>query len=82
MFDRKLFEIAIDKVATTFEKTAPTVVDWADFLASAKDAQISLADLHLLSRLATEDTPANYAANLVYHRMEQAGRCTTGHVGY
>jgi hypothetical protein len=51
-------------------------------LAAAKDDQVTLADLHLLQRLATEDTQANYAANLVYHRMDAAGQLTTGHAGF
>ena len=82
MFNRKQYDAAISKVATQFEKTAPTVCDWCDFLSAAKDHEVTLADLHLLNRLATEDTQANYAANLVYHLMERSGRCTVGQAGF
>jgi hypothetical protein len=82
MFNRKQFDRAIQDVATKYERSAPTICDWCDFLAAAKDDQVTLADLHLLQRLATEDTQANYAANLVYHRMDAAGQLTTGHAGF
>lgn len=82
MFDRKSFDAACSIVCGKFEKTSPTASDWADWLYRAKDAEVTLADIQLLQRLSSEDTPANYAANLVYHLQESLGRDTTGHAGF
>ena len=81
-FDRRSFEMTLSQVASVYEHTAPTVADWCDLLASAKDDSISLADVSLLARLCCEQPPANYAANLVYHRQSASGQTTTGHAGF
>lgn len=81
-FNRKAFEQQLGLVAGIYEKTAPTVDAWCDWLANAKDLEITLADLNLLNTLATDVPPANYAANMLYHLAERAGRDTTGHAGF
>ena len=82
MFNRKDFDNAVASVAACYEKTAPTVEAWCDWLASAKDDKITIADLTLLGRLHSEKPLPAYAANLVYHRMTSAGLATTGHAGF
>ncbi len=82
MFDRKKYDDALGVVFVAYEKTAPTVCEWCDLLASAKDDAVTLADVHLLDRLATELPHPNLAANLVYHVMDRRGMNTTGHAGF
>lgn len=87
MFNRKAFEAAIDKVAACYMKSAPTVETWCDFLATAKDDVITLADVHLLTQLSAAmnagPTPsASSVANQVYHLNHRLGRDVTGQAGF
>ena len=82
IFNRRTFEQALAIVASMYEKAAPTVADYADAMASAKDDAITLADLMLIQNLAEQRLDGNLAANLVYHRMQYAGRSTVGHAGF
>ena len=80
IFNRKNFEIVCTKVCTQFEKSAPTVSELADKLYQAKDKNITLAEIHLLSKIS--EMQPNYAANALYHLMEDLGQDTTGHAGF
>lgn len=81
-FDRRYFEQALESVAEEFGASAPTVADWCDRLASAKDCDVSLADLALLWRLYDESVHPNLAANLVFHGMSYSGIETEGQIGF
>lgn len=83
MFDRTSFDEAIARVAERYERTAPTVDTWCDWLCLAGDAEITLADVHLLMQLdAPEPMQPNYAANLLYKMQSRLGRDTTGQAGF
>lgn len=82
LFDRKLFDAYLTDVAERYEKTAPTVEQWCDFLAADGGHKTTLADVTLVHRLATETTPPSTAANLVYHLNHRLGRDTTGQAGF
>ena len=87
MFSRRDFDKALEAVAVCYRVSAPTVGDWCDMLYAAKDDQVTLADIHLLSQInqnirTMAEVPANTAANQVYHLMNRLGRDTTGHAGF
>lgn len=80
IFDRKLFEDACATTVRNFEKTAPLVSNWADWLYQAKDKEITLADLHLLNQV--NEMQPNYACNRLLHLFNDLGRDTTGMLGF
>ena len=82
MFNRSQFGRACEEVAARFERTAPTVEQWCDSLASSRDRDITLADIHLLSQLQENPPPPNYAANMVYKHLESMAQDTTGQLGF
>ena len=82
IFSRKEFESAIGELCEKYEKSAPTVYDWVEWLYQAKDHEITLSDVFLLKTLASEDVPPNYAANMLYHMQYKLGRDTTGNAGF
>lgn len=82
MFDRRTFDRATQEVARQYEKTAPTVEAWCDWLCSETDDVVTLADVALLLDLYTDSPSANYAANRVYHHQVRMGRDTTGQAGF
>lgn len=87
MFNRKLFEAALAAVSSAYMTSAPTVDQWCDMLAAAKDHEVTLADVHLLSQFlkalhTPEQVQANHAANMVYHLNQRLGRDTTGQAGF
>ena len=82
LYNREQIDAAAERVCEIYNKTAPTVSDWADWIYSARDNEVTLSDLLWLQRLANEETPANYAANAVYHLMESRGQSTIGHAGF
>jgi len=82
VFQRSKFNTAILLVAAHYEKTAPTVEQWCDWLCSAKDSEVTLADIHLLGRLREYKPQPNYAANEVYRHQRTMGRDTTGQAGF
>ena len=81
-FNRKNFDAILSGLSERYEKSAPTVSEWAEWLFTAKDHEITLADVHLASEVWKANTQPNYAANAVYHLSERLGRVTTGHAGF
>ena len=75
-------------VAEHYEKSAPTVADWAnDLYVRIGDSPdtVTLTELRMVTRMADTDggwTHPNVAANLVYKLMNRLGRDTTGHAGF
>ncbi len=82
LISREQIDAAAAKVSELYEKSAPTVSEWADWLYSAPDADVTLYDLFTLQTIANEEPPANYAANRIYHLMERQGKSTVGHAGF
>lgn len=82
MFDRSKFEQSVTDVAMKFDKSAPTIADWCDWLAAASDDDITLSDLHLLARLQSEVVQPNYAANLLMHHLDRQGKSIAGQAGF
>lgn len=82
IISREQLDAAATKVCALYEKTAPTVSEWADWLYSAPDADVTLYDLFTLQTIANEEPQANYAANRIYHLMERKGLPTIGHAGF
>ncbi len=80
LFNRLEFDNACSKAVQLFETSAPTVSDWAEKMYGAKDWDITLAEIHLLSRINTLDP--NTAANQLYKLMVLLGRDTRGQAGY
>lgn len=56
--------------------------EFCEMVYQSRDENITLSDIALIARLASEDTSANYAANIVYHHQTKHNRDTTGHVGF
>ena len=74
-------------VADHYDKTAPTVTEWANDLyirINESPETVRLPELTMLSRFAEEGIwlQPNYAANQVYHLMHRLGMDVTGHVGF
>jgi hypothetical protein len=82
MFDRKTFEAACSAACAEYEKSAPTVAEWADWLYQANDQDVTIADLHILRRIVGESPGANLAANMIYHHQARLGRDTAGQAGF
>ena len=82
MFNRSKFDRACEEVAARYERSAPTVEQWCDVLASSRDREITLADVRLLAELQDNQPQANYAANMVYKHLESMQRDTTGQIGF
>jgi hypothetical protein len=82
IINRDAIDEAASVVCMAYEKIAPTVSEWADWLYSAKDREVTLEDLFTLQRISDELPAPNYAANLVYHLMERQGKATVGHAGF
>ena len=82
---------AIDHLLTMaaehYERTAPTVCDWAndlyDRIRTKADA-VPLSEINFLASLPGVDgwEGPNVAANRLYHLMHRLGRDTTGHAGF
>lgn len=81
MFNRRVFDESLAVVSRRFETTAPTVEAYVDWLASASDLQVTLADVATVAVL-LQCQGGTDAANVVYHLQERLGRDTTGHAGY
>jgi hypothetical protein len=77
----------LTRVADHYEKTAPTVCDWANNLyirIHENSDKVALAELLFVNRFVEERQwmPPNYAANQVYHLMSRLGQDTAGHAGF
>ncbi len=84
IFDSAGIQDALERVAKKYEKTAPTVEIWADFLVSAPNDQITLSDLFLLRELDEFNIIPDIAANCVYklnHRLQRTA-LNRGLVGF
>lgn len=74
--------------AKHYEKSAPTVAEWADDLyqriGDKRADHVTLSELLLASRLMEEGVwmHPNTAANNVYKLNYRLGRDTTGHAGF
>lgn len=78
---------ALENVCEHYEKTAPTVSDWADDLYRRLGDQktapsVRLAELEMAVALSPLDDHPNMAANRVYKMMERLGMDTTGQAGF
>lgn len=82
IYSRTALDNAVCVLLDRYEKSAPTVAEWADWLYAAKDSEVTLEDLFILQELAGEELQANYAANRIYHLMERQGKSTVGHAGF
>lgn len=51
LFDHDRFQATVTAVAARFEKLAPTVADYCDWLAAASLHEITLADVRVLEVL-------------------------------
>lgn len=82
MFNRSQFDHACEEVAARYERTAPTVEQWCDLLASSRDHEITLADIRILTQLQTDPPQPNYAANMLYKHLSFMAKETTGQIGF
>ena len=76
---------ALVAICGHYEKTAPTVADWADDLyirMNEEPDSVRLTELNVAVDLAALDLQPNYAANRVYKLMSRLGMDTTGHAGF
>ena len=74
-------------IADHYEKSAPTVNEWANDVCiriSEKPETVVLPELLFVGRLQEngEWLAANYAANQLYHLLHRLGRDVSGHAGY
>lgn len=77
----------LEKVCDQYERSAPTVWEWANglYIRLGEDADgVRLSELLLAQSLHDADgwVPPNYAANRVYKLMSRLGRETVGHAGF
>jgi len=75
------------RVVAQYEQSAPTVSKWADdlYMRLSDDMySVRLIEVVTAQRLLEDDQweHPNYAANRLYHLMEEVGQITTGHAGY
>lgn len=82
IFNRAEFETAASLLSEHYEKSAPTVAEWAERMYQAKDNEITLADIHLMQMWSQELPQPNHAANRLYHHQTSLGRETVGHAGF
>lgn len=85
MFDNSKFESAITEVAHHYEKSAPIIETWCDWMMTAKSSEITLSDILLLQYLndkTQSPLSGNSAANKLYHHQSLLGRDTTGMAGF
>ena len=87
MLDVHAISSFLTEVCEHYEKSAPTVRDWADDLymrIGEAPERVSLLELGQALRLRQEGEwcPPNLAANEVYHVQERLGQSTTGHAGF
>lgn len=85
MIDFDKLQTTLTAIVNDYEKTAPTVSDWAN------DLYVRLTDdvdsIRLVEIMAADDIHASkmhpsYAANKVYKLMNRLGQDTTGHTGF
>lgn len=87
MFDLNKFMEFLTDAAMHYAKSAPTVADYLDDLyirINEKPADVRLVELTRIQGLIEEGTweHPNYAANRVYHLMQQLGMSTAGQAGF
>ena len=88
MLDFKAIESTIGEVVDRYEKTAPTVSEWADDVyRRLRDAdKIVLSELMLIQDIKGRDgedwMQPNHAANRVYKLLYRLGRDTAGLAGF
>lgn len=87
MIDLNAICKALTDICETYEKTAPTVCEWANdlYIRINEDTKtVTLCELMMVPRFCEEGTwmGPNYAANSVYHLMQRLGRNTVGHAGF
>ncbi len=82
MFDRQRFNRACVAVSQRYERTAPTVETYCNWLSCARDADVTVADLHLLTQLYDNPPEPRHAANIVYKHQDRMKRDVSGQVGF
>lgn len=87
MIDFDAINARLTEIAGRYEKTAPTVSDWANDLyirIGEKPETVALPELAILARFVEDGTwmHPNYAANAVYHLLNRLVRDTTGQAGF
>lgn len=85
-FDFKKCETYLAEVCEQYEKTAPTVSEYADsvYRRLTQKMPVNVWEILELRQLLDVDgwEQPNYAANRVYHLMTRLGLDTTGQAGF
>lgn len=78
----KLVADTLVQICDYYEKSAPTVSDWAnDKYIHMND--VTLEEVSIIFNLVyPQFEHPNYAANKIYHLMVRQGKDTTGHAGF
>lgn len=75
-------EKQLELIAEHYEKSAPTVNQWADNL-YRHFSNITMEDVNMIQHLTQpEFLQPNYAANSVYHLLVRQGKNTDGQAGF
>jgi hypothetical protein len=88
MIDFDMLQATLEKVVGAYEKTAPTVSDWANdlFIRISEDMDsIRLVEIMMAGRIYNEREGfmgPHEAANQVFKLMHRMGQDTKGHFGF
>lgn len=82
MFDRDAFDLACMDVANHYEKSAPQIETWCDWMCAASGDKITLSDIGLLMFFSSQKPQPNHAVNNLYKHQSHLGRDTTGMADY
>jgi hypothetical protein len=83
LIDYSKFEEGIQALMLAYEKAAPAVADWVEdvYVRAGKSPEtVSMADLHFLGQLFSEDGPIHphLAQNALVHHLRRTGKSTNG----
>ena len=89
MIDFDAIQAGLEKIVSGFEKSAPTVSDWANDLyirVSEDFDSIRLVEIRAAEMIVKEwgfyQGSPSLAANMIYKLMHRLGQDTTGHAGF
>lgn len=88
MIDFDMLQATLEKIVGHYEKTAPTVSDWANdlFIRISDDMDsIRMVEIMMAGRIWNEKEgfmDGSNAANQVFKLMHRMGQDTTGHFGF
>lgn len=86
VFNFRQFESFVSDACDQYERSAPTVTDYLDQLYRRvnQNQPVQLREVIVIEKLLDDGIwlQPNYAANMIYHLMNEVGLDTTGQAGF